>query len=129
MPPSSGRNVQIMAASPPGPSGTSSLAMSELPACEGRYPCEETRFSVSLSRSNTGAGGHGLLFMHEVHTVRGRAEDDVEAKLLVPLPWSPLRDVDFNDVPKDGREHELTLYMEDTMWPYEDKLGEYIDRS
>ena len=148
-------------------------------------------------------GGRGLLFMHEVHTVRGRAEDDfeaafrdgwmpmlgtaddarllwyanhahgsgpaytvvtvtavrdgtawerlalriqkgdlrkwmrdldelrhdVEAKLLVPLPWSPLRDVDFNDVPTDGREHELTLYMEDTMWPYEDKFDEYIDRS
>jgi hypothetical protein len=148
-------------------------------------------------------GGRGLLFMHEVHTVRGRAEDDfeaairdgwmpmlgtgedarllwytnhahgsgpaytvvtvtavrdgtawerlalriqkgdlrkwmrdldelrhdVEAKLLVPLPWSPLKDVDFNDVPTDGREHELTLYMEDTMWPYEDKFDEYIDRS
>jgi hypothetical protein len=147
-------------------------------------------------------GGRGLLFMHEVHQVRGRAEDDfeaafrdgwmpmlgtgddarllwyanhahgsgpaytvvtvtavrdgsawerlalriqkgdlrtwmrdldelrhdVEAKLLVPLAWSPLKDVDFNDVPTDGREHELTLYMEDTMWPYEDKLGEYIDR-
>ena len=53
---------------------------------------------------------------------------DVEAKLLVPLPWSPLQDVAFDDVPTDGREHELTLYMEDTMWPYEDKFIEYIDR-
>jgi hypothetical protein len=53
---------------------------------------------------------------------------DVEAKMLVPLAWSPLKDVDFDEVPTDGREHELTLYMEDTMWPYEDKLGEYIDR-
>jgi hypothetical protein len=147
-------------------------------------------------------GGLGVLFMHEVHTVRGRAEDefeaafrdgwmpmlavgddarllwytnhahgsgpaytvvtvtavrdgaawerlairiqkgdlrkwmrdldelrhDVDAKLLVPLAWSPLKEVDFDEVPTDGREHELTLYMEDTMWPYEDKLGEYIDR-
>ena len=48
---------------------------------------------------------------------------DVEAKLLVPL-----QDVDFDEVPVDGRERELTLYMEDTMWPYEDKFGEYIDR-
>ena len=31
-------------------------------------------------------------------------------------------------MPVDGREHELTLYMEDTMWPYEDKFIEYIDR-
>ena len=53
---------------------------------------------------------------------------DVEAKLLVPLPWSPLQDMDFTEVPADGREHELTLYMEDTMWPYEDKFAEYIDR-
>jgi len=53
---------------------------------------------------------------------------DVEAKLLVPLPWSPLQDVAFDEVPVDGREHELTLYMEDTIWPYEDKFGEYIDR-
>lgn len=53
---------------------------------------------------------------------------DVEAKLLVPLPWSPLQDLDFNEVPTDGREHELTLYMEDTMWPYEDKFLEYVDR-
>ncbi|HEX3284058.1 MAG TPA: hypothetical protein VHT50_05205 [Mycobacterium sp.] len=53
---------------------------------------------------------------------------DVDAKLLVPLPWSPLRDVDFKDVPTDGREHALTLYMEDTMWPYEDTLLTYIER-
>ena len=53
---------------------------------------------------------------------------DVDAKLLVALPWSPLLDVSFDEVPVDGREHELTLYMEDTMWPYEDKFAEYIDR-
>lgn len=53
---------------------------------------------------------------------------EVEAKLLVPLPWSPLQDVSFDDVPVDGREHELSLYMEDTMWPYQDKFEEYIDR-
>jgi hypothetical protein len=63
-------------------------------------------------------------WMHDLDELR----HDVEAKLLVPLPWSPLRDVDFDVVPIDGREHELTLYMEDTMWPYEDKFGEYIDR-
>ena len=53
---------------------------------------------------------------------------DVDSKLLVALPWSPLQDVSFGEVPVDGREHELTLYMEDTMWPFEDKFGEYIDR-
>jgi hypothetical protein len=147
-------------------------------------------------------GGLGVLFVHEVHKVRGRAEDafeaafregwmptlgacdearllwyanqahgsgpaytvvtvtvvrdgpawerlavriqkgdlkqwvreldelrhDVEAKLLVPLGWSPLQDVDLDEVPVDGREHELTLYMEDTIWPYEHRFAEYIDR-
>jgi hypothetical protein len=53
---------------------------------------------------------------------------DVDAKLLVALPWSPLQDVPFGEIPTDGREHELSLYMEDTMWPYEDKFAEYIDR-
>ncbi|WP_242661261.1 hypothetical protein [Mycobacterium mantenii] len=52
----------------------------------------------------------------------------VEAKLLVALPWSPLRDVAFDEVPADGREHELSLYMEDTMWPYQDKFEEYVAR-
>jgi hypothetical protein len=147
-------------------------------------------------------GGHSVLYIHEVHKVRGRAEDefeaafrdgwmpvlgagdearllwytnqahgtgpaytvvtltavrdgpawerlalriqsgdlrqwmrkldelrhDVEAKVLVPLGWSPLQAIDLEQVPVDGRAHELTLYMEDTMWPYEDKFGEYIDR-
>ena len=142
-------------------------------------------------------GGRGVLFMHEVHTVRGRAEDDFEAafrdgwmpmlgagddaRLLwytnhahgsgpaytvvtvtavrdgaawERLPsesrratsdsgcatsmscatmWRPnclcrcrgrrCKDMDFDEVPADGREHELTLYMEDTMWPYEDKFA------
>jgi hypothetical protein len=53
---------------------------------------------------------------------------EVEAKLLVPLPWSPLQEVPFEELPTDGREHEMSLYMEDTMWPYQDKFGEYIDR-
>jgi hypothetical protein len=53
---------------------------------------------------------------------------DVDAKLLVPLPWSPLQGVAFEQVPADGREHEPSLYMEDTMWPYEDTFAEYIER-
>jgi hypothetical protein len=155
-----------------------------------------------VQQSSAAPGRSGVLFMHEVHKVRGRFEDDfeaafrdgwmpmlaesddarllwyadhaqgsgpaytvvtitairdgaawerlalrvqkgdlqkwmrgldelrheVDAKLLVPLPWSPLQDVAFEEVPVDGREHELTLYMEDTMWPYEDKFEEYIDR-
>jgi hypothetical protein len=54
---------------------------------------------------------------------------DVEAKLLEPLPWSPLRDIDLASVPSAGADHELTLYMEDTVWPREGKLEEYVEKS
>ncbi|MEA2669047.1 MAG: hypothetical protein QOJ33_1981, partial [Chloroflexota bacterium] len=36
---------------------------------------------------------------------------EVVAKLLMPLPWSPLGELQFDEVPVDGREHEMTLYM------------------
>lgn len=41
-------------------------------------------------------------------------------------PWSPLQDVALAEVPSDGREHELTLYLEDTMWPYQEKFEDAI---
>jgi len=54
---------------------------------------------------------------------------DSDAKVLVPLPWSPLQDVDLDTVPVDGAEHAMSVYMEDTVWPYAGKLAEYIERS
>jgi len=52
-----------------------------------------------------------------------------EAKVLVPLPWSPLQEIDLGAVPVDGAEHPMSVYMEDTVWPYAGKLHEYIERS
>jgi hypothetical protein len=43
---------------------------------------------------------------------------DVTAKILVPVPWSPLQEVDFSTVPTVAVEHEPSLYMEDTGWPH-----------
>jgi hypothetical protein len=54
---------------------------------------------------------------------------DVEAKLLEPLPWSPLQQVDLAGVPAAGADHDLTLYMEDTVWPRAGKLEAYVERS
>ena len=55
---------------------------------------------------------------------------DVTAKLLVPLPWSPLQEIDLASVPvEDLSAHELSLFMEDTVWPDEDKLETYVERS
>ena len=54
---------------------------------------------------------------------------DVHAKLLRPLPWSPLQQIDLDAIPVAPAEHPLTLFMEDTVWPFEGKLDEYIARS
>src|SRR5579871_411680 len=49
----------------------------------------------------------------------------VDAKVLLPVPWSPIQELDLADVPVDGREHELSIYMEDTGWPHA-ALDDYI---
>ena len=53
----------------------------------------------------------------------------VTAKLLLPLPWSPLQEVDLAQVPTGPAEHEPTLFMEDTVHPNERHLEEYVVRS
>jgi hypothetical protein len=40
------------------------------------------------------------------------------SKLVVPVSWSPMGELDLAAVPTDGAEHELSLYMEDTGWPH-----------
>ena len=43
---------------------------------------------------------------------------DVTGKMMLPVYWSRIQEVDFDDVPTDGNEHDLSLFMEDTGWPY-----------
>jgi hypothetical protein len=50
----------------------------------------------------------------------------VAAKVLVPVSWSPLTEVDLATVPTSGH-HPLTLFMEDTAWPHEGMLDEYLE--
>lgn len=52
---------------------------------------------------------------------------DVRAKMLTPLPWSSFS-VDLEAVPAGG-EHEPSLFMEDTVWPFEGRLEEYVAAS
>lgn len=54
---------------------------------------------------------------------------DVTARLLVPLPWSPLREIALDDVPLAPQDHEPTVFMEDTVWPYEGRLEQYVERA
>jgi hypothetical protein len=53
-------------------------------------------------------------WVREVDTYR----HDVTGKVMLPVYWSPIQEVDFAEVPVDGREHEPSLFMEDTGWPY-----------
>jgi len=43
---------------------------------------------------------------------------DLSTKLLIPVSWSPMGDLDLGGVPTTATEHELTLFLEDTGWPH-----------
>ncbi len=52
-----------------------------------------------------------------------------DAKVVQPVPWSPLQDVDLGTVPVDGKTHENSLFMEDTAWPFAGGLQAYLDKA
>ncbi len=54
---------------------------------------------------------------------------DVEGKLLIPLHWSPVREIDLDSIPTTPQDHGLTMFIEDTMWPHEGKLEAYVEAS
>jgi hypothetical protein len=56
-----------------------------------------------------------------------RCRHEVSGKLLLPVDWSPMKEVDFANVPVDGREHDAALFMEDSAWPHEAKLDMYLE--
>lgn len=56
-----------------------------------------------------------------------RLRHDAVAKLLRPLPWSQLQDVDLAAVPVEPVEHDLVLFMEDTANPHEGMVHDYIE--
>jgi hypothetical protein len=58
-----------------------------------------------------------------------RLRHDSVSKLLVPLPWSELRQVDLAAVPVEPVDRELVLFMEDTAVPHEGMVDEYIDKA
>jgi hypothetical protein len=50
----------------------------------------------------------------------------VEGKMLTAVYWSALQEVDLQLLPTDGREHDLSVYMQDTGWP-DKPLDDYIE--
>jgi hypothetical protein len=63
--------------------------------------------------------------MRELDTFR----HDVTGKVLVTLPWSPFGDFDLATVPHGDVARDPAVYMQDTMWPHEDKFLDYIEAS
>jgi hypothetical protein len=51
---------------------------------------------------------------------------EVDGKLLTPVYWSALQELDLATVPTDGSEHDLSVYMQDTGWP-DAPLDDYIE--
>src|SRR5262249_44136615 len=58
-----------------------------------------------------------------------RLRHEVAGKILLPVDWSPIREIDLTSVPTDGRQHEPVLYMEDSAWPHEAMLDEYLEKA
>jgi hypothetical protein len=64
--------------------------------------------------------------LHDWITKIDSMRHDVTSKVLMPVEWSPLQDVDFANLPTGGDEHDPTLFMEDTAWPHEGKMEDYL---
>jgi hypothetical protein len=90
---------------------------------------------VTMTAVKDGAAWERLALRFQKGDLQGWVRDvdilrhDAVGKLLLPLHWSPLQEVDFRAIPTDGREHALSMYMEDTMWPYREQYLRYIDVS
>ena len=63
--------------------------------------------------------------LHDWVTEIDTYRHDVTGKILLPVYWSRIQEVDFAQVPTDGAEHELSLFMEDTGWP-SSSIDDYI---
>jgi hypothetical protein len=50
----------------------------------------------------------------------------VTAKMLSPVPWSPLSEIDLSAESAEPGDHEPTLFMEDTGWPHV-PLEDYVE--
>ena len=52
---------------------------------------------------------------------------EVTAKLLLPVPWSPLVEADLAAPPAAGETDTPALFLHDTGWPHPGKLEDYVE--
>ncbi|HZJ26901.1 MAG TPA: hypothetical protein VFF40_07830 [Acidimicrobiia bacterium] len=66
----------------------------------------------------------------DLHTVAAEIDQyryDVTGTMLITVPWAPALVSDLVDVPTDGGEHGLSVYMEDTARPHPGMVDAYIE--
>lgn len=89
--------------------------------------------AVTLTAVRDGAAYERLARRVQTGDLRSWAADAdrlrhaVTGRLLLPLEWSPLFELDLDTIPVDGGDHEPTLYMQDAAWPHEGGLDAYLD--
>jgi hypothetical protein len=55
---------------------------------------------------------------------------EVAGKVLLPVSWSPNADLDLDAIPVAvSTERSQTLFMEDSAWPYEGRLDDYLEKA
>ncbi len=59
---------------------------------------------------------------------RDGLQHESRARIMTPLVWSPTVGA-LEDIPTEPGDHEPTMYMEDTMWPFPGKINDYIQAS
>jgi len=88
---------------------------------------------VTITALRDGAAWESLARRMQTGDLRAWAGDvdqlrhRVTGKLLMSVPWSPLGELDLSEIPTSGH-HPLTLFMEDSAWPYEGKLDDYLEK-
>ena len=86
---------------------------------------------VTITGVADGAAWESLAHRAQTGDLRGWMREldnlrhEVTGKILLPVAWSPLQEVDLATVPTDGATHPLSLFMEDTGWP-DAPLDDYI---
>jgi hypothetical protein len=87
---------------------------------------------VTITALTDGAAWERLahrMLSGDLQDLAGRLESsryEVTGKLVTPVYWSALQELELATIPTDGRPHELSVYMEDTGWP-DSTLDEYIE--
>jgi hypothetical protein len=90
---------------------------------------------VTVTGVRDGAAYERLARSVQDGPLRGWAHDvdqlrhGVTGKVLLPVPWSPPLVEDLDAVPTTPGEHPLTIFMEDTAWPDDGMLDDYLAKA